>query len=75
MCCGKPVCNLLNFGCNSGPLRFITVQEVETKYKLNNFHKCCILSLRLLEDALASWNNTLNPVHCAQSSVYLILSI
>lgn len=63
----------LGSGVPGTTLCFVVVQDAETKYRLNNFHKSCILSLRLLEDA--SWNNTLNPVHCAQSSVYLILSI
>lgn len=69
--CGKPTCSSLNFGCNRGPLCILMVQEAETSVgRLNTFYKCCVSSLRLLEDAETSWNNTLKPVHRAQSSVY-----
>lgn len=46
------------------------VQDAKTSVgRLNTFYKCCVSSLSLLEDAETSWNNTLNPVHRAQSSV------
>lgn len=49
----------------------LMVQEAETSVgSLNTFYMCCVSSLSLLEDAETSWNNTLNPVHRAQSSVY-----